>query len=96
MRLSNQQPSGIVAKSFTTWSITPKDLGVSSRKVNYWKSQSLLPYFGGGAHLRMNIFQAMWFAVVDELTSVRTSPAACLSACGACLCRNVGWRSGIV
>ncbi len=73
MRLSNQQPSGIVAKSFTTWSITPKDLGVSSRKVNYWKSQSLLPYFGGGAHLRMNIFQAMWFAVVDELTSLGVS-----------------------
>lgn len=73
MRLSNQRISENVAKSFTTWSITPKDLGVSSRKVNYWKSQSLLPYFGGGAHLRMNIFQAMWFAVVDELTSLGVS-----------------------
>ena len=73
MVLSNLEKRSQIAKAQTSWGITPKDMGVPSRKVNYWKSQSLLPHVVEGKHLKMNIYQAMWFRVVDKLTEFGVS-----------------------
>ena len=73
MGLSNQEKRSHIAKVQTSWGITPKDMGVSSSKVNYWKSQNLLPHIVEGKHLKMNIYQAMWFRVVDKLTEFGVS-----------------------
>ena len=73
MILSNLEKRNQIAMAQTSWGITPKDMGVPSRKVNYWKSQNLLPYIIDGKHLKMNIYQAMWFRVVDKLSEFGVS-----------------------
>ena len=43
MGLSNLEIQNQITTAFSIWSIKPKDFGVTSRKVNYWKSKGLLP-----------------------------------------------------
>ena len=48
--------------------ILPKHLGISSRKVSYWKEKIILPFFTKDKHAKMNITEAVWLFVVNELT----------------------------
>ena len=73
MRLSNLDVVTKATSAFSTWTITPKDFGVPSRKVNYWKTKGLLPYVEDEKHLKMNIYQGLWFHIVHQLTNLGVS-----------------------
>jgi len=47
----------------------PKHLGISSRMVTYWKSKHILPFFQARKNGRMNIPQAVWLHLIQELSA---------------------------
>jgi hypothetical protein len=53
--------------------ILPKDLKIASRKVTYWKDNDILPYFENQKHGRMNIPQAIWLLIIQELSNLGIS-----------------------
>ncbi|MCK8480950.1 hypothetical protein [Psychroserpens algicola] len=50
--------------------ILPKHLNIASRQVTYWKSKHILPYFDDQKHGKMNIPQAIWMAIIKELSDI--------------------------
>lgn len=46
----------------------PKHLGISSRMVTYWKTKRILPFFQAHKNGRMNIPQAVWLYLIQELS----------------------------
>lgn len=46
----------------------PKHLGISSRMVTYWKAKNILPFFQAHRNGRMNIPQAVWLYLIQELS----------------------------
>lgn len=50
--------------------ILPKNLGIPSRKVSYWKDNDILPYFDKEKHGKMNIPQAIWLSIIKELSDI--------------------------
>ena len=73
MGLSNLEIQNQITTAFSIWSIKPKDFGVTSRKVNYWKSKGLLPFVLDEKHLVMNIYQGLWFHIIHQLTNLGVS-----------------------
>ena len=73
MGLSNLEIQNQITTAFSIWSIKPKDFGVTSRKVNYWKSKGLLPFVLDEKHLVMNIYQGLWFHIIQQLTNLGVS-----------------------
>lgn len=55
--------------------ILPKELGVSSRQVSYWRKNKVIPYFFqiDQKHGRMNIPEAVWLMIVKDLTDMGIS-----------------------
>ena len=47
----------------------PKYFGVSPRMVTYWKTKEVLPFFDAGKKAKMNVPQALWLCLVDELSA---------------------------
>jgi hypothetical protein len=47
----------------------PKYFGVSSRMVTYWKSKVVLPFFDTGKKGKMNVPQALWICLIQELST---------------------------
>jgi len=50
--------------------VLPKHFGFSTRMVSYWKTKQILPFFQKDQHGRMNIPQAVWLHLVNELSEV--------------------------
>lgn len=50
--------------------ILPKHLGISSRKVSYWKEHKILPFFPEQKHGKMNVPMAVWLFVINELSQL--------------------------
>lgn len=50
--------------------VLPKHFGFSTRMVSYWKSKKVLPFFQKDQHGRMNVPQAVWLHLVNELSEV--------------------------
>ena len=48
----------------------PKHLDISSRKVTYWKERDILPFFTKEKHAKMNIPEAVWLYLINELASL--------------------------
>tara|TARA_B110000037_G_scaffold5996_1_gene6415 strand:+ start:62 stop:916 length:855 start_codon:yes stop_codon:yes gene_type:complete len=46
----------------------PKYFGVSSRMVTYWKAKVVLPFFDTGKKSKMNVPQALWVCLIQELS----------------------------
>lgn len=46
----------------------PKHLGISSRMVTYWKTKHILPFFQAHKNGRMNVPQAVWLYLIQELS----------------------------
>ena len=46
----------------------PKYFGISSRMVTYWKSKVVLPFFDTGKKSKMNVPQALWVCLIQELS----------------------------
>ncbi len=61
--------------SFYEKFILPKDLGISSRQVSYWRKEKVIPYFFGihQKHGRMNIPEAIWMMIINELKEIGIS-----------------------
>ena len=47
----------------------PKYFGISPRMVTYWKTKEVLPFFDAGKKAKMNVPQALWLCLVDELSA---------------------------
>jgi hypothetical protein len=47
----------------------PKYFGISPRMVTYWKTKEVLPFFDAGKKGKMNVPQALWLCLVDELSA---------------------------
>jgi hypothetical protein len=47
----------------------PKYFGISPRMVTYWKTKKVLPFFDAGKKAKMNVPQALWLCLVDELSA---------------------------
>jgi hypothetical protein len=60
----------LIGKLLSERYILPKHLGISSRKVSYWKERIILPFFTKDKHAKMNITEAVWLFVVNELTII--------------------------
>lgn len=50
--------------------VLPKHLDVSSRQVSYWKDKIILPFFTREKHAKMNIPEATWLFIIDQLSSM--------------------------
>lgn len=50
----------------------PKDLVITSRQVNYWKSRDIIPFFDKESERKgyMNISEALWLLVINELSNI--------------------------
>ena len=46
----------------------PKYFGISPRMVTYWKSKVVLPFFDTGKKSKMNVPQALWVCLIQELS----------------------------
>lgn len=46
----------------------PKYFGVSPRMVTYWKAKMVLPFFDSGKKSKMNVPQALWVCLIQELS----------------------------
>ena len=46
----------------------PKYFGISPRMVTYWKSKVVVPFFDTGKKSKMNIPQALWLCLIQELS----------------------------
>jgi len=46
----------------------PKYFGISPRMVTYWKSKGVLPFFETGKKSKMNVPQALWVCLIQELS----------------------------
>ena len=44
--------------------LLPKDIGITSRQVNYWKGRKVLPFFEDNKHGKMDIYQAIWLSII--------------------------------
>ncbi len=47
-----------------------KNLKVPSRRVTYWKEKKILPFFEDQKHGRMNIPEAIWLLIIQELSDI--------------------------
>jgi len=47
----------------------PKYFGISPRMVTYWKSKMVLPFFDTGKKGKMNVPQALWLCLIQELST---------------------------
>lgn len=47
----------------------PKHFGISPRMVTYWKAKAVLPFFDSGKKAKMNVPQALWVCLVQELST---------------------------
>jgi hypothetical protein len=47
-----------------------KDLGITSRQVNYWKSKDVLPFFEKEKKGFMDMREALWVLIINELSSI--------------------------
>lgn len=50
--------------------ILPTNINVSSRQINYWKSKNVIPFFEKEKKGFMNIPQAVWMMIINELSNV--------------------------
>jgi hypothetical protein len=50
-----------------------KDLKVPSRNVTYWKEKNILPFFEDQKHGKMNIPEAIWLLIIQELSNIGIS-----------------------
>ena len=59
----------------------PKYFGISPRMVTYWKSKMVLPFFDTGKKGKMNVPQALWVCLIQELSTfgINTTKLAELS-----------------
>ena len=46
----------------------PKYFGISPRMVTYWKIKEVLPFFDAGKKAKMNVPQALWLCLIQELS----------------------------
>jgi hypothetical protein len=46
----------------------PKYFGISPRMVTYWKSKVVIPFFDTGKKSKMNVPQALWLCLIQELS----------------------------
>lgn len=62
-------------ESFYEKYILPKDLGLKSRQVSYWRENKVIPYFfeTHQKHGRMNIPEAIWIMILKELSDIGIS-----------------------
>lgn len=62
-------------ESFYEKHILPKDLGLKSRQVSYWRENKIIPYFfeTHQKHGRMNIPEAIWIMILKELSDIGIS-----------------------
>jgi hypothetical protein len=47
-----------------------KHLGITSRQVNYWKSRKILPFFEKEKKGFMDLREALWVLIINELSSI--------------------------
>jgi hypothetical protein len=47
-----------------------KHLGIKSRQVNYWKSKDILPFFEKEKKGFMDMREALWVLIINELSSI--------------------------
>ena len=59
----------------------PKYFGISPRMVTYWKSKVVVPFFHAGKKSKMNVPQALWLCLIQELSEfgINTTKLAELS-----------------
>jgi hypothetical protein len=54
--------------------ILPKHIDIPSRQVTYWRGNKILPFFEiDQKHGKMNIPQAVWMLIINELTEIGVS-----------------------
>jgi len=47
-----------------------KHLGITSRQVNYWKSRNILPFFEKEKKGFMDMQEALWILIINELSNI--------------------------
>lgn len=48
----------------------PKDIGLTSRQVNYWKERNIIPFLEKDKKGFMNIAEALWLMIINELSNI--------------------------
>lgn len=49
---------------------TTKDLGITSRQMNYWKDRDIIPFLVKERKALMTLPEALWILIINELSSI--------------------------
>jgi hypothetical protein len=60
----------IKGEKFYERKILPNNLNITSRQISYWKSKGVVPFFEKEKKGYMNIFEAVWLLIINELNEI--------------------------
>lgn len=72
MKVSNKEELIKMGKLISNQRFLPKDLDITSRQVNYWKSRDIIPFFDKESERKgyMNLSEALWLLIINELSNI--------------------------
>lgn len=72
MKVSNKEELIKMGKLISNQRFLSKDLDITSRQVNYWKSRDIIPFFDKESERKgyMNLSEALWLLIINELSNI--------------------------
>jgi hypothetical protein len=70
MKITNRDELIKMGRLISNQRFLPKDLDITSRQINYWKSRDILPFFDKEKKGFMNLSEALWLLIINELSNI--------------------------
>lgn len=72
MKVSNKEELIKMGRLISNQRFLSKDLDITSRQVNYWKSRDIIPFFDKESERKgyMNLSEALWLLIINELSNI--------------------------
>jgi hypothetical protein len=72
MKISNKEELIKMGRLISNQRFLPKDLDITSRQINYWKSRDIIPFFDKESEKKgyMNLSEALWILIINELSNI--------------------------
>lgn len=70
MTITNRDELIKMGRLISNQRFLPKDLEITSRQINYWKSRDILPFFDKEKKGFMNLSEALWLLIINELSNI--------------------------
>lgn len=70
MTITNRDELIKMGRLISNQRFLPKDLEITSRQINYWKSRDIIPFFDKEKKGFMNLSEALWLLIINELSNI--------------------------